>query len=505
MKNLWRSHARALDVRLGLEANQTTTDGQSMLNFVRKACRWAAAALNDVQAKIDDDTYIRLVRGLWTGWRSTMYINVTFNYAYTTAQRLMFIKKFGVDPLSRYNVLGDDMEGDSPSLWTALKFVSLIDPLGLDAQASKQMVSMRRAEFLRLMYRDGETISGSYCRGITGFTSGDTQTSPRYAGVKATQNVCSGINRLIRRGGEAERLEKAKSLLVRHWSAIRVGNNIYRPSADVLRSPTWMGGMGVCRHDGRDARFVAVKSARTRKPRFSQKNSQLSKLMIKKGWHLVRDWNSNFIPTSSDVDMSVMARITPAAVKKEYVTMEREDTIAYYRQRGVKFKQTIVPQLWEKFYTTHRALCDKAPTLPKVAYKPNDWWKGLVRDAMGPLAAHPQAERLMGRAGPQKLRNVLSSVTANVVDAKTKLLSIDEETRMATVNGNLETPSPLAGLVSPLSRHLVALCHSHIVEWLCIKRFRTSMMWNRSIVNALYTFEKFFLHIQMTLVSKYRV
>jgi hypothetical protein len=453
MQRLWLAQAEALDARLVLPSGMRSDDADGILDFIRQACRWAASALNNVQARLDKDEYVRLVRGLWTGWRSTMYINVTFNFAYTTAQRIMFIREYGIDPLSRYNVLGDDMEGDAPSLWTALKFVSLIDPLGLDAQASKQMVSLRRAEFLRLMYRDGTTITGSYCRGITGFTSGDTQTSPRYAGVRSAQNVCEGLNRIMRRGGAVERLERAKNLLVKHWSAVRIGDQTYRPTADVLRTPTWLGGMGICRSDGKDARFVQVRRSRVRTPRYSQANSSLSKLMVRKGWSKIQHWEGVSIPDHKDVDASVMASILPRKVRQEFASMERRDTVEYYRQRGTVIKKTFEPKLYQHFSKVFDHLEDGRQLVPRVTNKPNDWWRGLVRDAMGVLASHPNAERLMGKAGPQKLANVMNNVTNRVDDAKSKLLQLDVETVMGTVTGRLEKPSPLAGLVSPLCRH----------------------------------------------------
>ncbi|UQZ09549.1 putative RNA-dependent RNA polymerase [Freshwater macrophyte associated ghabri-like virus 1] len=505
MRKLWLAQAAALDARLALPADVVTSDSQSMLNFIRAACRWSAAALDNVQAKIGPGEYVRLVRGLWTGWRSTMYINVSFNFAYTTAQRLMFIKRYGIDPLSRYNVLGDDMEGDAPSLWTALRFVSTIDKLGLDAQASKQMVSIRRAEFLRLMYRDGRTISGSYCRGITGFTSGDTQTSPRYAGVKSAQNVCSGLNRLMRRGGNIALLERAKLLLVKHWSTIKMGGSSYRPDKSVLRAPTWLGGMGICRADGTDIVYEQVKRIRVRPMRFSQTNSELSKLMVTKGWNVISKWNNIIAPNHQDVDATILTSIMPANLRRKFAHMERADTCEYYKQRGFKISKALVPELHSLFAATAQVIEDPTQGPMHVTQRPNDWWDGLVRDALGPLASHPKVDRFLGKTGSEKLENVLSSVTTKVLTAQERFLGLDEQTRLNTATGNLAQPSPLAGLVSPISRHLVAVCHSHIVGWLCKQQCISSSAWNRCIANALYTFELFFLEHQHTLILKYRV
>lgn len=434
-----------------------------------------------------------------------MYINVTFNFAYTTAQRIMFLRQYGVDPLSRYNVLGDDMEGESPSLWTALRFVSLIDPLGLDAQAEKQMVSMRRAEFLRLMYRDGNTVSGSYCRGIAGLSSGDTQTSNRYAGVKAAQNIHQGINRLIRRGGDMERCERMKHLLVKHWSAIKVGDNVYRPSSDVLHAPTWLGGMGVCRYDGADVRYVSLNRIRVRQPAMSQPGAELSKLLVDKGWAKVWRWAKNGKPDSAAVDASLLASIMPPQVKRDFASMEREDTIQYYRQRGSRVKHVVVRSLFNDFQVIADRVADDRDIPMRVVNKPDKWWSGMVRDALGPLASHPHAERLLGKTGEEKLLNVLNNCSERVLDARSKFLTLDKQTMLGVATGHLETPSPLAGLVSQLSRHLVSVCHSAIISWLCTQKYPTYERWNHGIVNALYTFEQFFLNYQYRLFATYKV
>lgn len=505
MQMLWNSHADALGVRRTLPVVTEITSTDDMIDYVRRACRWAAAALGDVQSKIDDNTYVKLVRGLWSGWRSTMYINVTFNYAYTTAQRLMFIKKYNVDPLSRFNVLGDDMEGDSPSLWTALRFVSLIDPLGLDAQASKQMVSIRRAEFLRLMYRDGKTISGSFIRGIVGLTSGDTQTGPRYAGIKSAQNISEGLNRLIRRGGDMDRIEAMRLILVKHWSTVKLGDQLYRPTADVLHSPTWLGGMGITRFDGKDARFVEVTKKRTRAPRVSQKDSKLSKMLVSAGWAKTKHWIVGPTPDYQSVDATILTSILPPDERRKMAEFEKHDTITYYKQRGSKLRLQIEPTLVLEFNRLIDQTIKNPMRVPQETLHPNDWWKGLVRDALGPLASHPKAERFLGDTGPQKLNNVLQVASHRVWSARSKLLSLDSMTQLQTVTGHLDTPNPLAGGCSPLLRHLLSLLHSSIVTWLCSNHFTSIVKWRSALRNALHTFEMVFLKRQADLCEIYRV
>jgi septum formation topological specificity factor MinE len=505
MQMLWYKQARAIAGKLSLPACTEITSARTMTDFMQIACRWCASALNRVSAKLPDGQLVELVRGLWSGWRSTMYINVTYNFAYTTAQRLMFIRRYGIDPLSRYNVLGDDMEGDSPSLWTALKFVSLVDELGLDAQADKQMVSLRRAEYLRLMYREGPTVCGSYCRAIAGQTSGDTQTSPRYAGIRSVQNVNEGINRCIRRGGNLERLERMRNIAVKFWSVVEMNGQKYRPKASVLRSPAWLGGMGVCRCDGKDAIFAANETPGAISQKVTQQHAHLSKLMCSAGYSMISSWYDGRPPASGDVDSAILVGILPPALKSKLIALERLKTVEYYRQKSRTIKPCIVLELQEEFF----AIMDKGIRLDanslSVDAKPDKWWSGMVRDVLGPLASHPKADRFLGRTTEQKMLNVITHSTNRVHDARAKFLNLDPLTRKNTVTGELKMPSPLAGLVSPLLRHVVACCHSAYILWLKRQSLSCNTEWYTSMVNALYTFEMCFLARQTAFLSKWRV
>jgi hypothetical protein len=505
MQMLWFKQAQAIAGKLALPPCTDITDAKTMTDFMQLACRWCANALDKVEARLPTGQFVELVRGLWSGWRSTMYINVTYNFAYTTAQRLMFIRRYGRDPLSRYSVLGDDMEGDSPSLWTALKFVSLIDELGLDAQADKQMVSLRRAEYLRLMYREGPSISGSYCRAIAGLTSGDTQTSPRYAGIKSVQNVSDGINRCIRRGGHEARFERMRSIAVKFWSVVEHNGQKFRPKASVLRSPTWLGGMGVCRCDGRDVVFAANATPGAVGTKVRQQGAALSKLMCSLGYGKIASWYDGPLPLSSDVDASILTSILPAQLRSKLVALERLKTVEYYRQKSRIVKPVLLPELSIRFNDIiDRGLNLDAASLVAEA-KPDKWWSGMVRDVLGPLASHPKSERLLGKSAEQKMINVVTHTTNRVHDARTKFLGLDPLTRLNTVTGELKLPSPLAGKISPLLRHIVACCHSAYILWLKQQSFSKPAEWHRSMVNALYTFEMCFLARQNSLVELWRV
>jgi hypothetical protein len=135
------------------------------------------------------------------------------------------------------------------SEFDALAFLRSIDRAGLDAQALKQMVSHQRGEFLRLMYRADGRITGSLARAVSGFTSGDGQTSPRIGGPETAYAVNEGLHRLIRRGGDHTNVERIRYHVVGYWATVvtrdKNGRSRRHPlKHDVLTASLSSGGAG---------------------------------------------------------------------------------------------------------------------------------------------------------------------------------------------------------------------------------------------------------------------
>jgi hypothetical protein len=252
MRRMWLMMAQALDPA----ATARTAWGDLPWDrFVAAACSWAAAALLKVAAAPGrgDSRMVELVRGLWTGWRSTTFLNTTFNRAYLHAFNRAAETRLGVPLTVWARVLGDDMYGQVTSEWAGLQLLSCMDIFGFDAQAEKQMLGPRRGEFLRLMYRDGTSVTGSLARAVAGLTSGDGQTSKREGGPQTAYALNEGLHRLVRRGASLEAVEALRYHLVGYWAGVR----LHGPDGmvETVRPPHWLltlhrrhGGMGCGRY-----------------------------------------------------------------------------------------------------------------------------------------------------------------------------------------------------------------------------------------------------------------
>ncbi len=131
--------------------------------------------------------------GLWSGWRSTSFINTILNPAYNHFEEQDSCKSRG------FVFLGDDSVDVFDSITGACKHLAHLDEQGFEAQHSKQLVSTRRAEFLRIMWRDGLPGCGSLIRALSNGVSGDLQ-SGQIKGSLSVQWLESWLNNLLRRG-----------------------------------------------------------------------------------------------------------------------------------------------------------------------------------------------------------------------------------------------------------------------------------------------------------------
>lgn len=245
MKRQWLSMAQKLDPRIGTFA--ADWDSLSYRAFAASACRWAAASLADVAARASGvDDYVELVRGLWSGWRSTTFINTTFNRYYQEAVSCSFRNAYGYDALVYKHLLGDDMAGACRDEWTGLRYLELIDYSGFDAQAAKQMISTTHSEFLRCAYRGGSVIVGSLARSIAGFTSSDGQTAPAGYGYEAAKAMVSNLFVLRRRGATVPKA--GARWLCATIGAVRSHGKLVKPPRTVLDATVSSGGFGLGDH-----------------------------------------------------------------------------------------------------------------------------------------------------------------------------------------------------------------------------------------------------------------
>ncbi len=131
--------------------------------------------------------------GLWSGWRSTSFINTILNPAYNHFEEQSSCRSRG------FVFLGDDSVDVFDSITGACRHLAHLDEQGFEAQHAKQLVSTRRAEFLRIMWRDGLPGCGSLIRALSNGVSGDLQ-SGQIKESLSIQWLESWLSNLQRRG-----------------------------------------------------------------------------------------------------------------------------------------------------------------------------------------------------------------------------------------------------------------------------------------------------------------
>lgn len=185
---------------------------------------WTAGAIETARARSNRPgaPYLTLVRGLWTGWRSTSFLNTLLNRAYANAVRTSFKRLYGYDPVQRASYCGDDMAGRTVDDWTGLEYLRLMDDMGLDAQAGKQLLSNRKNEFLRIISEDGVYMRGSLARAVANGTSADAQSDVFRTGVEEGRNASELVARLSRRGANDALLARWHDAFVVQNATVRV-------------------------------------------------------------------------------------------------------------------------------------------------------------------------------------------------------------------------------------------------------------------------------------------
>jgi hypothetical protein len=252
MQRMWLTLATAMAP--GGAVPSTLSPESPLSEWAAAACRWAAASMSNMAAKAPQDAdYTQLIRGLWTGWRSTSFINTIMNRCYhrvieSTAEAL-----FGIDPIVRAKFVGDDMRGRATTCYQGLRYLQTLQLCGLEAQASKQALSQRSGEFLRVFAGEGQA-QGFLARSISSFTSHDLQVQPFAPSPDRARAMNDTLHMWVRRGAEGSSVEAFRYFLLDYASHARVYNHETKVSHTVsvplavLRGSSLDGGLGCARY-----------------------------------------------------------------------------------------------------------------------------------------------------------------------------------------------------------------------------------------------------------------
>jgi hypothetical protein len=191
--------------------------------FVAKCCEWLAVSLHNMWARADlsNSGFTKLVRGLWSGWRSTSMINNTFNLVYLRMAEETYIQLYGTKPLALARTMGDDGTAHLVSEYDALNFTCLMQHMGFELNASKQMVAQGTSEFLRVTYEDG-SASSPIARAVSSYVGADMQAPAASSSAFYARGCCDAASNLGRRGANAARVSAIARASARYWSTKRV-------------------------------------------------------------------------------------------------------------------------------------------------------------------------------------------------------------------------------------------------------------------------------------------
>ena len=130
----------------------------SLLEIMTTAMLWLAEGIFNLWvSRPGDRDFQRHLQGLWSGMLLTTFKNTTSCDAYDrTVESILIQWYFEFVAHGRKRVLGDDLRAITRDDWSALLYCSHLDELGLDAQKSKQGVSKRQGEYLRIIFSSSQ-------------------------------------------------------------------------------------------------------------------------------------------------------------------------------------------------------------------------------------------------------------------------------------------------------------------------------------------------------------
>jgi len=219
----------------------------SKREFYTAAADWCMASLSSVyatNAASDDDTMYKLFRGLWSGWRTTQFFNMSFNVAYSGTFSSAMTDFFGGNlPMLLHNT-GDDGFTLFAKGIDALRWIALNTWEGHEINDGKQLADAEYGEYLRVEYfRNGGT-QASLIRRLTGLLSSDLQGDQFNNGLDKAQGLNEALHGWIRAGANRRTVELMRYPYLQHFTTVREGTSSATPSINFLQTANHCGGLG---------------------------------------------------------------------------------------------------------------------------------------------------------------------------------------------------------------------------------------------------------------------
>lgn len=199
-----------------------------------EAARWLRdAQINQWVRFPNEDEWVQVTQGMFSGVRTTNFTNTLLNLAYYNVAKAYVMKMHGLGPIDEYHLhQGDDVWVSNRSrLWAATLYQTMTD-MGLVFQPSKQMFDMNRGEFLRVLYTN-QGARGYLMRGVATLIIKPIQSVDELAPQARGTSLNSQINLLYRRGLTKEACD------ILWWATIPHALRLKLPDGGGVGIPVW--------------------------------------------------------------------------------------------------------------------------------------------------------------------------------------------------------------------------------------------------------------------------
>jgi hypothetical protein len=190
----------------------------------------------------------KLEKGLFSGWRGTTWINSVLNYIYVN---------IGIKCCERlypdFNPLyldhgGDDLDVGFESPQDCFRMMRVMDAIGYEAKAIKQMVDKKSEFFRNTITQEG--VFASPCRALANFVSGNWESGGAKELSEKANSILDQVAKMKRRGVDAEFCQHICRMALKHWLKIKVDDEWFEIRDEVIHGDFESGGLGIPDRDG---------------------------------------------------------------------------------------------------------------------------------------------------------------------------------------------------------------------------------------------------------------
>nr|UVG55907.1 putative RNA-dependent RNA polymerase [Poaceae Liege alphachrysovirus 3] len=212
-------------------------------------CRAIAESFFNMYLIGPDGSEHRLERGLYSGWRGTTWINTVLNFVYVNVAVRCCERLYGDFDSVYFDHGGDDLDIAFRSPKDCFRLVEVMDAIGYEATAIKQMID-RKAEF----FRNTVTIEGVFAspsRALANFVSGNWETAGAKTVSEKTMSIMDQVAKLERRGVDSEFCQALMRMSLNHWLKLKVEDEWFTLKKELLHGALDCGGLGIPDEEGK--------------------------------------------------------------------------------------------------------------------------------------------------------------------------------------------------------------------------------------------------------------